>query len=164
MVITIKDENNRFGVRVAAVIFNKNKTKIFVQRQGEHDYYMLPGGRLDIHEEAEVAIKRELIEELGIETELKLKYVAENFIKFPNLQYHEIGFYFITSINEEQYGYDENKEYDSKDESHDGKSIFKWLDVNEIDSYEIMPKVIKEKIVNKDVFKEKIEHFVYREY
>ena len=29
MIITIKDDKNRFGVRVAAIIYNKNMTKVF---------------------------------------------------------------------------------------------------------------------------------------
>ena len=47
MVITIKDEESRFGVRVAAIIYNKDMNKVFMQRQGEHDYYMFPGGRVE---------------------------------------------------------------------------------------------------------------------
>ena len=66
MVITIKDENNRFGARVSGIIYNKDKTKIFMQRQGNRDFYMFPGGRIELHEDSHSAIKRELKEEIGI--------------------------------------------------------------------------------------------------
>lgn len=71
MVITMKDDTVRFGVRVGAIIFNKDHTKVLVQKQ-KHDIYMLPGGRLEILENSNVAIKRELQEELGIECEVHL--------------------------------------------------------------------------------------------
>lgn len=161
MVITIKEDGNRFGTRVAALIYNHDKTKIFLQKQGNNDFYMFPGGRLEIHEDSETAIKRELKEELGIEEDVKLKYISENFISFSNLHYHEIGFYFITQIDEKKYNYDKDMEYDPKDEENDGKSKFKWIDIKKIDEYEIMPKYMKEKIVSNN---DSIEHIVYREY
>ena len=44
-------------------------------------------------------MKRELVEELGINEDVILKYISENFVKFPNLKYHEIGFYYLVNIN-----------------------------------------------------------------
>lgn len=165
MVITIKDEENRFGVRVAAIIYNKDMTKIFLQKQGKHDFYMFPGGRLELHEDAESAIRRELKEELNIEEDVSLKYVSENFIAFPSKKYHEIGFYFILKIDEEKYNYFPGEEYDSKDEENDGKSKFKWVDAKEINEISLMPDIMKNKLFT-DKFDnlDTIEHIVYREY
>ena len=64
---------------------------------------MFPGGRVEIHEDTKTAIKRELKEELSIDEDLKLKYICESFIKFPKLNYHEIGFYYITIIDGKKY-------------------------------------------------------------
>ena len=166
MVITIKEEGSRFGVRVAAMIFNKDMSKIFLQRQGNHDFYMFPGGRVDIHEESETSMKRELMEELGIEEDVILKYISENFIKFPNLKYHEIGFYYLVNIDEDKYNYnDYSKEYHSLDEQHDGESVFKWINIEDLDKYEVTPKHIKEKIKTKLLKKDNsFEHLTYREY
>lgn len=165
MVITIKEDGTRFGVRVAGIIFNHDMTKVFMQRQGDHDFYMFPGGRLEIHEEAKTAIKRELEEELGIEEEIELKYTTESFINFPNLHYHEIGFYFITKIDEEKYDFNDNIEYDSLDEEKDGKSKFRWIEIKKLCDFEITPNFIKEKIINNEIkFDQNIEHLVYREY
>lgn len=165
MVITIKEDGTRFGVRVAAIIFNKDMTKVFMQRQGDHDFYMFPGGRLEIHELAEKAIKRELKEELNIDEQLKLKYIVESFIKFPKLNYHEIGFYFITKIDEEKYGYYYNKEYNSLDEENDGKSKFKWININELNNYKITPSFMSDKLLKNEIdFDDNIEHLTYNEY
>lgn len=123
MVITIKNDGNRFGVRVAGIIFNHDKTKVFLQKQEKHNLYMFPGGRLEIHEDSETAIKRELKEELAIKEEVRLKYITESFIQFPDKRYHEIGYYFIVSIDEEKYGYKSGKKYHSLDEENDGKTL-----------------------------------------
>ena len=166
MVITIKDEKSRFGVRVAAIIYNKDMSKVFMQRQGSHDFFMFPGGRLEIHEDAQNAIMRELNEELGIkENEVSLKYISENFISFPKQQYHEIGFYFVTKIDEEKYNYFSNNEYNSLDETNDGKSKFRWISSEELKDISIMPSCMKDKLFKQETFDtSKIEHIVYREY
>ena len=166
MVITIKGDDSRFGVRVAAIIYNKDKSKVFMQRQESRNFYMFPGGRLEIHEDAKTAIMRELDEELGIkEDDIFLKYISENFISFPNKKYHEIGFYFITKIDEQKYKYSLNDEYDSLDEQNDGKSKFRWISLEEIDNISIMPCYMKDKLFDKDAIESKeIEHIIYREY
>ena len=166
MVITIKDEENRFGVRVAAIIFNNDMTKIFMQKQEKHDFYMFPGGRLELHEDAKTAIMRELDEELGIkEDNIYLKYISENFISFPNKKYHEIGFYFVVKIDEQKYQYFSNNEYDSMDEENDGKSKFIWIELDELENISIMPEYMKNKLLEKDITKNtEIEHVLYREY
>lgn len=110
MVITIKEQGSRFGVRVAAIIFNHDMSRIFMQKQNDNDYYMFPGGRLEVHEDSKTAILRELDEELGIKENAQLKYITESFIQFPNnKKYHEIGFYFIVKIDEQKYNYNLDK-------------------------------------------------------
>jgi len=136
--------------------------KIFLQKQKDYDFYMLPGGRVEIYEDSLSAIKRELKEELGINEEVYLKYILENFITFPDEKYHEIGFYFITKIDEKKYNYFFNEEYNSKDEVNDGKSKFRWIDKDEINTIKIMPNVIKKKLFINDA-SNKIEHIIYME-
>lgn len=162
MVITIKNDDSRFGVRVAGIIFNHDRTKIFMQKQEKHDFYMFPGGRLEVHEDIETAIKRELEEELAMKEEVTLKYLAESFIQFPNKRYHELGYYFVLAIDEKKYGYELEKQYHSLDEENDGKSLFEWIDLDQIQSINIMPNFMKDKITN--IASDKLEHIIYREY
>lgn len=159
MVITIKDENNRFGVRVSGIIYNKDKTKIFMQRQGNHDFYMFPGGRIELHEDSYTALKRELKEELNIEENIHLAYIGESFIQFPNIKYHEISFFYKLIIDEDKYKY-YDEEYDSLD-LNEGKSKYKWINLNELDNYKINPEIMKQKLKEKN---NNVEHFIYKEY
>ncbi len=161
MVITMKDDTTRFGVRVGAIIFNQNHTKVLVQKQ-KYDIYMLPGGRLETLENSGDAIKRELQEELGLECELHLKYIIEAITNVPNgTKYHEIGFYYNTEIDETESGYTDDKEYNSLDEEHDGKSKFKWAKITEIDNYNFLLNILKEKIKNDN--NNQLEHIIYEE-
>ena len=123
---------------------------------------MFPGGRLEINEDVNSAIKRELKEELGIEEDVYLKYIAENFVDFSGKKYHEIGFYFILTIEEDKYNYYSDNCYESKD-MNDGKSYFKWINIDEIENVQIMPKCMKNKVINRFCDKS-LEHIVYKEY
>lgn len=164
MNITIKDETSRFGVRVGAIILNSDKTKVFFQ-EAKKDFYMFPGGRLEVLEDSYTAIKRELTEELGIDEEVELKYMSENFIDLPNgIKYHEIGFYYLVIIDENKYGYSIDGVYGNLDEEHDGKSNFKWLDISLLDKYNIMPKNIVLKIMKNEIFEDGAKHLIYKEY
>ena len=155
MVITIKEDGLRFGVRVGAVIYNEDKTKVLLEQQKEN-LYLFPGGRIDVLENSDIAIKRELKEELNLETDLKLKYITEMFLNIPNGKYHEIGFYYVTKINE-------NK-IPNNFKSLDSNGIFKWVPIIELNNYSVLARPIKEKIINNEITNDNIEHFVYREY
>ena len=155
MVITMQEKGTRFGARVGAIIYNEDKTKILIENQ--HDKrYMFPGGRIDVHEESKTAIERELIEELNLKANLNLKYIVEMFIKSPKTKYHEIGFYFVTQINESL--------IENNFKSLDGDSYFMWAPIDDLDQYNMLAKPIKDKVINNGINTNVLEHLVYREY
>ena len=155
MIITMQEEGTRFNARVGAIIYNQDKTKILIENQKDKRY-MFPGGRIDVHENSKTSIERELIEELNLKTELNLKYIVEMFIKSPKTKYHEIGFYFVTKINETQ--------IKNNFKSLDGDSYFMWIPVKELDKYNMLAKPIQDKVINKEIIDNNLEHIVYREY
>ena len=155
MVITMQEEGTRFGARVGAIIYNEDKTKILIENQ--HDKrYMFPGGRIDVHEDSKTAIERELIEELNLKANLNLKYIVEMFIKSPKTKYHEIGFYFVTKINENL--------IENNFKSLDGDSYFIWVPIKDLDKYNMLAKPIQDKVINNEITDNGLEHIVYREY
>ena len=67
MNLDFRNNNYRFNARASVIIFNADKTKILLFRvEDGRDYYMLPGGRIEIFEDSKSAIAREVREELGI--------------------------------------------------------------------------------------------------
>ncbi len=155
MVITIKEEGSRFGARVGAIIYNEEKTKVLLENQ-DNGRYMFPGGRIDVHEDSNTAIGRELKEELDLETEPKLKYIVEMFLDSPKTKYHEIGLYYLLTISEDKVA--------NNFHSLDGDGIFEWVSISEIENYKILAKPIKNKVVNNQIVDDKLEHLIYREY
>lgn len=155
MVITIKEDGIRFGVRVGAIIYNEDKTRILLEKQKEN-LYLFPGGRIDVFENSDNAIKRELKEELNLKAKLRLKYVAEMFLKIPNGKYHEIGFYYLTSINE--------NEIPNNFKSLDSNGIFEWIPISNLNDYNILARPIKKIIINQEITNDDMERIVYREY
>ena len=155
MVITMQEEGTRFNARVGTIIYNEDKTKILIENQ--HDKrYMFPGGRIDVHEDSKTSIERELLEELNLKTDLNLKYIVEMFIKSPKTKYHEIGFYFVTKINE--------KFIENNFKSLDGDSYFIWVSIKDLNKYNMLAKPIQDKVINNEITDNVLEHIVYREY
>lgn len=153
--ITIKDENSRFGARAVAIIYNEEKTKVLLENQ-DNGRYMFPGGRIDVHEDSNTAIIRELKEELNIKTTPRLKYIVEMFLASPKTKYHEIGLYYLLTIAESK--------IPNNFHSLDGDGMFEWISISKIKDYNILAKPIQEKIANNLILDDKLEHLIYREY
>ncbi len=81
-----------FNLRVAAVISRADQVLV-VTVEGL-DYWFLPGGRIQFGESSQVALTRELAEELGHDLPgARLALVVENIFEKESLQ-HEIGLYY----------------------------------------------------------------------
>ncbi len=91
MDINFKGEDYTFNFRVAALIRNENK--ILVEKNNQVDYYGLVGGRCKLGEDSISALKREILEEIGEETEyIRSVGMIENFFisRYTHTPYHEI--------------------------------------------------------------------------
>ena len=146
MDITVDVGEYKLNVRGAALINHNNK--ILVHKNINSDHYALLGGRVEIGEDSETTIKREIQEELGKEIDI-VGYVStvENFFEMKGSKYHEIMFvYKAEFINEE------DKLIQNTIKNIEGKDYlqYEWLDLDKIDTYNLKPKMMKE------ILKEKI--------
>ena len=82
----------KLNIRAAGVIIHNNK--VLTHKNVNKDHYAIPGGRIEIGENSEETLKREMQEELGKEIEIK-DYMAtiENFFEMDGKKYHEFYFY-----------------------------------------------------------------------
>lgn len=145
MDITIDVEDYKLNIRAAGIIIHNNK--LLIHRNVNSDHYALPGGRVEIGENSEETIKREILEETGKEIEIK-GYIStiENFFEMNNQKYHEIMF-----VHKAEFTNEEDKLLQKTIKNIKGKDFlqYEWVDIDKIDEYPILPKVIKEIIKEK---------------
>lgn len=146
--------NKRFNFRIAGVVIHNNK--ILFHRTEKDSFWALPGGRNEFIEFSQDTLIREMKEEIGEKIEIRrLLWVVENFFEFDNKNYHELSFCYLMKFeNDSNVLYKE--EFNGKEE--DMRLIFRWFDINELDSIEVYPTFIKKKILN---LSENIEHIMH---
>ena len=140
MDLTLDVEDYKLNIRSAGVIIHNNK--ILTHKNVNKNHYSLPGGRVEIGENSEETVIRELHEEL--EKDIVITgYVAtiENFFEMENKKYHEI--YFVHKV---EFAKAEDQNIDYTLHNKEGKEYLKyeWIDLSEIDKYNILPACLKD--------------------
>jgi len=89
----------QFNYRVAGVIMRGDE--VLLQTIGDACYWCLPGGRVDFGEAGEEAVRREILEEMGLEPRIeRLLWVVENLYVHNGTAYHEPSLYYLLSLPE----------------------------------------------------------------
>ena len=158
--IAIKTDNYNFKFRVSGIVINDNK--LLLVDMDNAGFLCLPGGHVELGETSEQAICREMEEELGFKLEIE-KYlgVVENFFfsKY-NKTTHEICFYYLLKpIKGEKAIYNDYSLIEN-DKGHNIKLDFKWINLNELDNYDVRPKFLKTIVQNKSLT---IGHIIFNE-
>lgn len=151
MNLDYKNGNFRFNARAAALIYNKDKSKLLLFKiEDGRDFYMLPGGRIEEFEDSNHAIKREIKEELGFDLDYKLIAIQENFVVVNDKKIMQYCFCYESTYNGEI--------LDLKINCNDKRcQSFYWVDIKNIADYNIMPKSTYDLINSKN-----IKHFIER--
>lgn len=139
MDITIDVEDYKLNVRAACVIIHNNK--VLLHRDIKLNHYALLGGRIEIGEDSEKTIRREIQEELGKEIDIT-GYIStvENFFEMNNKRYHEYMFIYEADFKEQ-----EDKNITETMKNLEGKDYLKyeWIDLDKIDECPLKPTVVK---------------------
>ncbi len=99
MDISFSVDNGKFNYRVCAVIISDGK--ILAMQDERSPYYYLPGGRVQVGETAEVAVIREVWEELGVTAKIaRPLWLNQAFFTedVNHLHYHELCIYFLMDM------------------------------------------------------------------
>ena len=133
MNLDFEKDNYRFNARASVIIFNTDKTKILLFKvEDGRDYYLLPGGRIEIFEDSKSAITREVKEELGYELDFDLCSIQENFVIKNNQKIMQYCFCYKAIYN----GKIKKDIFKCKD--NDGQQFY-WVNINELFKYKIYP-------------------------
>lgn len=139
MDITIDLEDYKLNIRAAGIIIHNNK--VLLHRNVNSDHYALVGGRIEIGEDSETTVKREIKEELGKDIEI-IGYVStiENFFEMKSSKYHEIMF-----VHQVEFVDEDDKKIEYALKNIEGKDYlqYEWIELYKIDQYPLLPKAIK---------------------
>lgn len=134
--ISVHLHGQRFQVRAAAIVLHEGQ--LLVHRAPGDAYWALPGGRVEVGEAASATIVREMKEELGEDVACgPLLHIAENFFDLAGQRNHEIGFYFLVSLDEDSPHLDKARIYRGI-ESH-LELEFRWFPIMELASVNLRP-------------------------
>ena len=149
MNLDFEKEDYRFNARASAIIYNTDKTKILLFKvEDGRDYYLLPGGRIEIFEDSRSAIAREIKEELGYELEFDLCSIQENFVIKNNKKIMQYCFCYKAIYN------GEIKEDVFKCKDNDGQQFY-WVNISEISKCKIYPESTYNLLIDS-----KIKHYI----
>lgn len=142
--INFKIDNGTFNFRTAGLLFYKNK--VLIHRLVKDDFYAFPGGRVEMFENTENTIIREMNEELGIKVSVnRLLWVCEHFYTHNNSKYHEICFYYLLQCSDDSLTNKGDSFYVTEGKN---EFEFKWVGVNAVKDEILYPAFIKDRIQN----------------
>lgn len=149
MNIDFEKNNYRFNARASAIILNEKKNKILLFKiEDGRDYFLLPGGRIELYEDSLTAIKREVKEELGYEIDFTLCSIQENFVIRKNVKIMQYSFCYKGVYK----GIINTDRFVCKDNNN---QYFYWVDIEKLNSYKIYPESTIKLIKS-----EKLEHII----
>ncbi|MBB3457914.1 8-oxo-dGTP pyrophosphatase MutT (NUDIX family) [Rhizobium sp. BK313] len=96
-IIRVNAGHSRYQMRIAGLGFREGH--VLVHRAVHEPFWTFPGGRAEIGETSDETLRREMIEELGVEVAVgRLLWVVENFFHYERRDWHELGLYYLMDI------------------------------------------------------------------
>ena len=134
--IILKTEACTFNYRVGAIITHGNKILLASNNRDSHFYTV--GGRVQLDETSEQALKREVHEELGCYCNImKLAAIHENFFEEHEVTYHEIALFYVVEL----------PNYKNINIEHPTNSglleQFQWFDIEKLNELTVYPTFLK---------------------
>ena len=121
-----------------SVVIIENKKVGLIKRTKEGSvYYVFPGGGLEDGETPEEGAKREALEELGVEVNIK-ECIAE--VAFNGTQY-----FFLADIVSGTFGTEQGEEFTDSDRNK-GTYLPIWIDIGELSFIDVIPKEVAKKV------------------
>lgn len=141
-----------YGIYIRTEGVMQNGERILLCRAEGDDCWVLPGGSVKLYETTEEALKREILEEMGLEVEVeRLLWVVENMFDFeesdiapglPSGMYHDIHFSYLIKPKETDGDWLKEEFYGIEDDFIQGKEmklIFRWFSPDELDRINLQP-------------------------
>ena len=85
---------DRFRIRVGGITFIENKLLLITHIKNNREYYVIPGGRVEVGEKAEQTLIREFKEELNLKIEVS-EFLFYNESIPPDYPTHTLNMFFL---------------------------------------------------------------------
>ena len=146
--VKISSSEGKFKFRVCGIL--RVNDKYLTVKIGENNFFCLPGGHVELGEDTDHAILREMEEELGYKVKIvKLVTIIQNFFKTKeNTVFHELGYYYmvepldISKVNLNDHVITELDK---------GKLVrleFKWFTLEQLQEIKFLPEILKSQLTN----------------
>ncbi|MBM3935211.1 MAG: NUDIX domain-containing protein [SAR202 cluster bacterium] len=139
--ISFNTDAGRFSHRVGAVAI-RNGRFLAMMFEGQ-DYWFLPGGRVELNEPSEAALRREMEEEFGAEVRVgRLLWVLENFFPLRGVPFHELGLYYHVEMPESWRHIDSDEPFEIIDGAD--RLTCRWHPLDSLDTFPVKPAVLSD--------------------
>ncbi|WP_245985304.1 NUDIX hydrolase [Oceanobacillus bengalensis] len=116
-----------------------NDGYVLLHRDVNDTNWSLPGGRVVTMEDTYQSLKREFQEELHVEITIdKLYWVIENFFRYDEKDFHEIGFYY--GITTEDTSFMNKRDFFGMEGN---RLIYRWFPIDSLKECELYPVVLR---------------------
>ena len=158
--ISIDLGGGRFNLRAAGIALRQDH--VLVHRAQWDTHWSLPGGRVEVGEESDATLAREIEEEMGVAARIGgLRFVMENFFSYKGISFHEMGLYYAVTLPEAfPFRTDGGICHECVD--GDARLQFKWVDAREPSLIEIgfQPAKLRGRLLSSD---RGLTHITHRE-
>jgi ADP-ribose pyrophosphatase YjhB (NUDIX family) len=142
--IVYSTEHGRFNYRVAGLCLHEGH--VLLHRALTDDFWVLPGGRVELLEPATESLRREMREELESDVEVgRLVWVIENFYDWRDEPCHEISLCFEVMLPSGSHLLDTNATWRAIDLGVELE--FRWFPLAEIEQVRILPDCYRRALV-----------------
>lgn len=159
--ISYREGNRLFNLRVAGAAFDRQR--VLVHRAVSDDFWAMPGGRIEMMEKAEDTLRREMIEEIGVQVQVhRLLWVAENFFEYNGSHCHELGLYFLMSLPPDCPLRDQPRFDGLEHGSQSDKPvrlIFEWQELRTLSSLNLYPSFVRQGLLALPAYAQHLVHY-----
>ncbi|HET7034562.1 MAG TPA: NUDIX hydrolase [Thermomicrobiaceae bacterium] len=133
-------DDRRFNYRVGGVCLHRGH--VLLHRAEDDDFWAMPGGRPEFGEPSDVALQREMREEIGVEVAVeRFLWLLENFYAYRGQQVHELACYYLMALPDGSPLLDTSREFSGYEPTV--RLLYRWFPLEALDEITLYPTFLK---------------------